>query len=40
MMTDLKDLLARSSATILQDAAGAVSLAILLVVGLSLPSVF
>ena len=40
MMTDLKDLLARSSATILQDAAGAVSLAILLVVDLSLPSVF
>jgi hypothetical protein len=40
MITDLKEVLARSSATILQDAAGAVSLAVLLVMGLSLPSVF
>jgi len=40
MMTDLKDVLARSSATLLGDAAGAMSLAVLLVMGLTLPSVF
>ncbi len=40
MMTDLKDALARSSATLLQDAVGGVSLAILLVMGLSVPSIF
>ena len=40
MMTDLKDVLVRSSATLLQDAVGALSLGVLLVMGLSLPSVF
>lgn len=39
MMTDLKDVLTRSSSTLLQDAVGALSLAVLLVMGLSLPSV-
>lgn len=38
MMKDLKSVLARSSATLLQDAMGALSLVVLLVIGLNLPA--
>ncbi|MFV0358562.1 hypothetical protein [Tropicimonas sp.] len=40
MFQEFRDLLARSEATLLQDAAGAVSLMVILVVGLHLPGVF
>ena len=38
MKTDLKSVLTRSSATLWQDAMGAVSLIVLLMVGLNLPA--
>ena len=37
MLTDLKDIFARSSATLLQDLAGAAALVLMLFVGLNLP---
>ncbi len=37
MLTDLKKIYDRSSATLLQDAAGAISLVVMLLVGLHLP---
>ncbi|MDF0599532.1 hypothetical protein P1J78_02200 [Psychromarinibacter sp. C21-152] len=37
MMTELKEILSRSSATLLQDAAGAAALVLMLIVGLNLP---
>ena len=40
MITELKAALSRSSATLLQDALGALSLVILLVGGLHLPTFF
>ncbi|MFV0335487.1 MAG: hypothetical protein ACK5JR_15620 [Tropicimonas sp.] len=38
MFTDLKEMIARSEATILQDLSGAAALMILLVAGLHLPA--
>ena len=40
MLTDLKDILTRSSDTLPQDLAGAAALVLMLIVGLNLPSVF
>lgn len=37
MLNDLKDVVNRSSATLLQDAAGAAALVVMLLVGLHLP---
>ncbi|MEX5728912.1 hypothetical protein Ga0609869_002265 [Rhodovulum iodosum] len=37
MLTELKTVIARSQATLLQDAAGAAALMVMLVVGLHLP---
>lgn len=37
MLSDMKEVLSRSSATLLQDAAGAAALVLMLVVGLTLP---
>lgn len=39
MMTELKEILNRSSSTILQDAAGLAALVLMLVVGLNLPGI-
>ncbi|WP_269432943.1 hypothetical protein [Aliiruegeria sabulilitoris] len=38
MFTDLKDLIARTEATLLPDALGAVALMVILVAGLHLPA--
>ncbi|MDX1743035.1 MAG: hypothetical protein R3186_05500 [Ruegeria sp.] len=40
MLTQIKTTLSRSQSTILQDAAGAVSLVVMLMVALHLPGVF
>lgn len=37
MMSDLKDVISRNQATLLQDAAGAAALVVMLIVGLHLP---
>lgn len=39
MLTELKEVFHRSAPTLLQDAAGLAALVVMLVVGLSLPSV-
>ncbi|MHC0052931.1 hypothetical protein [Actibacterium sp. D379-3] len=38
MLTELRTVLNRSSATLMQDAAGAIALMVMLVVGLHLPA--
>ncbi len=40
MIKDLKTVLSRSSATVVQDTIGVIALAITLVVGLNLPGLF